>query len=92
MLNTKDFIRAIAKETGYSQKDITAVLEAAESVMIDAVANGDGVKMFKSLKIVPVIKKGRTLLNLHTREQMVVPDKKAPKAEFSKAFKDVCNK
>lgn len=92
MLGIHDFVKAIAKETGYSQKDITAVLETAESVMIDAVANSDGVRMFKSLRIVPQKMKSRKINNLQTHEIMTIPERVVPKAVFSQAFKDVCNK
>ena len=91
MIGMKDFIKRIANETGYTQKDIAAVLEAAESIMIDAVKNSDGVKIFKSLSVVPNIRKGYVGLNPITKESIIIPDKKVPKAKFSKAFKDVLN-
>lgn len=92
MLNVKEFVKEISKETGYSQKDITTVLETAESIMIDAVANKDGVKIFKSLSIVPVIKKERVAISPTTKESIVVPERKTPKAKFSQKFKEFCAK
>jgi len=92
MLNSKDFIKKIAKETGYSQKDITAVLETAESIMISEVVNGDGVKIFKSLSVLPKVSPARRCNNPITKEPMMVPEKTKPIARFSQAFKDACNK
>ena len=91
MIKMKDFIKRISKETGYAQKDISAVLEAAESIMVDAVKNGDGVKIFKSLGIEPMIRKGHVGVNPSTREPIIIPDKRFPKAKFSQAFKDILN-
>ena len=91
MTNIKEFVRKISKETGYSQKDISFVLEVAESIMIDEVAHGEGVKIFKSLSVVPKITPARNCINPKTMETMRVPEKKTPKAKFSEAFKDACN-
>lgn len=89
MMNVKEFIKEISKETGYQQKDITTVLDTAEEIMINAVAKGDGVKIFKSLSVVPAKRKERVAYNPITNEAIKVPAKTAPKAKFSQAFRDI---
>ena len=92
MMNVKEFVREISKETEFSQKDISTVLEAAESIMIDAVVNNDGVKIFKSLSVVPTTRKERVAISPTTKESVVIPARKTPKAKFSQNFKNVCNR
>lgn len=92
MMNVKEFVREISQQTGFSQKDISTVLEVAEGVMIDAVANKDGVKIFKSLSVVPTTRKERVAISPTTKESVVIPARTAPKAKFSQNFKNVCNR
>lgn len=89
-ISTKDFVKKISKETGYTQKDINAVLEAAESVMISMLKDGDGVKIFKTLSIVPMITPAHTV-KLPTTEVIDIPDRITPKAKFSQSLKDFLN-
>lgn len=90
-ISVKDFVREVANETGYSQKDISAVLESAESVMINGVSGGKTVKIFKSMSVVPSIRKAHEGYNINTNEMIMIPETINPKAKFSKAFKDLLN-
>lgn len=89
-ISTKDFVKKIANETGYTQKDIGAVLEAAESVMANTLKEGEGVKIFKTLSVVPMITPAHTV-KLPTTEVLDIPDRITPKAKFAQALKDFLN-
>lgn len=91
-INVKGFVKEISKVTGYSQKDVNAVLEAAESVMITSLQNDKAVKIFKSLSVMPTIRSARKGINLSTNQPMDIPEKVFPKAKFSQNLKDILNK
>ena len=89
-VGAKDFVRKISRETGYKQADIAAVMEAAESVMIESVKNGECVMLFKSLSVYPSVRKARRVLDPNDNKTPVeIPEHIAPKAHFSKPFRDV---
>ena len=89
-IGVKDFVRKISKDTGYTQKDITAVLETAEAVMIGAVKNGEGVKLFKTLTVYPTVRKTRMVLDPNdNKTPITIPEHIVPKAHFSKTLRDL---
>ena len=92
LVNVENFVREISKQTGYSQRAISEVLECAEKVMIDTVKSGKDCKIFKSLTIMPTIRPAGSGRNIATGEKLQIPEMTIPKAKFSKAFKDCLNK
>lgn len=52
-VNNKDFIRAISKETGFTQKDIADVLESAADLVISNLSNGIETAVFQGMVIYP---------------------------------------
>lgn len=89
-VNVKEFVKNISKSTGYTQKDITAVLESAEAVMTSILNDGKGVKLFKSLSVVPITV-GARKVKTPVGTIVDVPDRVIPKARFSQALKDFLN-
>lgn len=89
MVNYKDFIKKIAKETGYSQANIGEVLDTAHSVMIDELKKDETVKIFKTISIVPTLKEERETRNPFTGGRVMVPAKRTIKAKIAKSLKEI---
>lgn len=91
MVNQNEFVKLIAGATGYTQKDVKAVLDAAQTVAYDVMAKEDEVKIFNGLTLVGVHKDATTARNPMTGDAVDVPSKTAPKAKFGKFVKDYIN-
>lgn len=91
MMNRNDYVKAIATETGFTQKDVKAVLEAAQVVAYDAMAKEEEVKVFDGLTLVGQKKPACVKRNPLTGQDVNVPEKIAPKAKWGKAAKDAVN-
>ena len=89
-MNVKEFIKAVSNSTGYTQKNITEVFEAAESVMISELKNDNAVKVFKSLTVYPIVREAHKS-RIPTGEIVDLPDTRIPKAKFSRALKGLLN-
>ena len=90
-MNRADYVKAIATATGYTQKDVKAVLDAAQTVAYETMAKEEEVKMFDGLTLVGVKKAACVKRNPLTGADVQVPEKIAPKAKFGKAIKDAIN-
>ena len=90
-MNRADYVKAIATVTGFTQKDVKAVLDAAQVVAYEAMAKEDEVKIFDGLTLVGVKKAACVKRNPLTGADVQVPEKIAPKAKFGKAIKDAIN-
>lgn len=90
-MNKTEFVKAVATATGYTQKDVKAVLEAAQEVTYGAMAKEEEVKIFDGLTLSGVRKAACVKRNPLTGEDVNVPEKVAPKAKFGKAAKDAVN-
>lgn len=91
MMNRNDYVKAIATETGFTQKDVKAVLEAAQVVAYEAMAKEEEVKVFDGLTLVGQKKPACVKRNPLTGQDVNVPEKIAPKAKWGKAAKDAVN-
>ena len=91
MVNQNEFVKLIASATGYTQKDVKAVLEAAQTVAYDAMAKEDEIKIFNGLTISGVKKPACVKRNPLTGQDVNVPEKIAPKAKWGKVAKDAIN-
>lgn len=90
-MQKKDFLRLVAINTGFSQKDIDEVLDGVQDVVYKALADGDEIPLMKGLKLTRVTKAARKGRNPQTGESIMIPEKFAPKAKFSAVFKDALN-
>ena len=90
-ISNDDYIKAIAKKTGFTQKDIKEVFLAAQDEASLNLQNGDSVKVFKWLTLETVNRAERTARNPKTGEPITISAKKAPKAKFSKTLKELLN-
>ncbi len=86
-----DFIKAIAKQAGTSQKEADAVLAATLATIRDALKKGDSVAFLKfgTFKISKrAARKGR---NPQTGKPIQIPAAKLPVFKASAAFKELVN-
>lgn len=90
-MNRTELVREIATKCGYTQKDVKAVLDAAQTVAYETMAKEEEVKVFDGLTLVGVRKPACVKRNPLTGENVNVPEKVAPKAKFGKAAKDAVN-
>ena len=90
-MNRNDYVKAIATETGFTQKDVKAVLDAAEKVAYAEMAQKGEVKIFSGLTLIGQFKEACVKRNPLTGEDVNVPEKTVPKAKWGKAAKDAVN-
>lgn len=90
-MNKTELIKAIATETGFTQKDVKVVLEAEQKIAYDAMAKEEEVKVFDGLTLVGQKKPACVKRNPLTGQDVNVPEKIAPKAKWGKAAKDAVN-
>ena len=91
LLKKADFIKAIAKQAGTSQKEADAVLAATLATIRDALKKGDSVAFLKfgTFKISKrAARKGR---NPQTGKEIQIPAAKLPVFKASAAFKELVN-
>ena len=90
-MNKTEFVKAIATETGFTQKDVKAVLDTAQTVAYEAMAKEEEVKVFDGLTLMGVHKDATTARNPMDGSTVNVPEKTVPKAKWGKAAKDAVN-
>ena len=91
MINQNEYVKLIATATGYTQKDVKAVLDAAQTVAYEAMAKEEEVKVFNGLTLAGIAKPACVKRNPKTGEDVQVPEKIAPQAKFGKFAKDSIN-
>jgi DNA-binding protein HU-beta len=89
-MNKTEFVKAVATATGYTQKDVKAVLEAAQNVVFNTIKNEE-VKIFDGLTATAVFKEAHEARSPLTGGTVQVPAKYVPKMKIGKAFKDAIN-
>lgn len=89
MIGYNEFIKLVSKETGYSQNNIREVLDNAEAVMIDSLKRDEGIKILKTISIVPSHKDATEARNPFTGGTVMVPAKRVIKAKISKSLKEL---
>ena len=90
-MNRTEYVKAIATATDFTQKDVKAVLDAAQTVAYETMAKEEEVTIFEGLKLIGVKKAACVKRNPLTGADVQVPEKIAPKAKFGKAIKDAIN-
>ena len=91
LLKKADFIKAVAKQAGTSQKEADAVLAATLATIRDALKKGDSVAFLKfgTFKISKrAARKGR---NPQTGKPIQIPAAKLPVFKASAALKELVN-
>lgn len=90
-MSKKELIRNIASVADMTQKDVVAVLEAFETVLYEAMKNGDKVMLSNigtfTVKDIPE-RTGTIMMGEKTGETYCVPAHQEPKFKMSKTLKD----
>ena len=90
-MNRTDYVKAVATEVGFTQKDVKAVLEAAQKVAYEVMAKEEEVAIFEGLKLVGQHKDATTARNPMTGAEIQVPQKTVPKAKWGAFAKRIVN-
>ena len=90
-MNRTDFVKAVATVTGYTQKDVKAVLDAAQTVAYETMAKEEEVKVFDGLTLEGIRKPACVKRNPLTGADVNVPEKTVLKARFGAVAKRVVN-
>ena len=84
-------IKAIAGKTGFTQKDVAAVVDAMVDAVVETVASGEDVKIAGFGTFSVTERAARTGRNPQTGETIQIAASKSPKFKVAKAFKDAVN-
>ena len=87
-MNKATMIKAIAEKTGFTQKDVTAVVDALVDTVVETVASGDTVKIYGLGAFSVAERAERVGRNPQTGETIQIPAFKSPRFKAAKAFKD----
>lgn len=90
-MNKTEFIKAVANKTGYTQKDVKAVIECMQEIIFDTLSKHEEVKVFDGVAFDAVYKEGRNVRNPRTGETFMTETKWVPKAKLGKAIKEAVN-
>ena len=88
-MNKKELIVQVAKNTGFTQKVVTDVLDRAMEAIAMEVADGGRVRIrgFGSYEM--SVRAQRNGYNPHTKQKMVVPESRTVKFRPSADFKSI---
>ena len=83
-----EFVKAIAKKSGETQKTIDEILSAYQEVVLETLKSGETIKLvgFGNYEVSET--KDRIGRNPQTGEEMTIKGRKTPKFKFSKTAKD----
>lgn len=88
ILNKAGLIEHLAEETGQTKAQAERFLLAFQDKVIDAVANGEDVKLTGFASFEPVTRAARTMRNPRTGDSLEVPETKSVRIRPLKRFKD----
>ena len=91
-LNKAELVSTIASRTGQTEKAVSDVLGAFESVVTEAVVSGAKVQIPGFLSFEKTDRAARTGRNPATGEEMQIPAATVPKVKVGKSFKDAVAK
>lgn len=89
-MNSKMFVKEVARQTGFTQKDVQAVVDSGLDVIKNTVTSEE-VSFVGFGKFVSTEKSERVMRNPRTGEQVTVPAKKSVRFKPAKLFKDFVN-
>ena len=87
-MNKKELIKAVATKTGFSQKDITEVVDVILGTITDTLVDGNEVNIAGFGKFLVQERAAREGVNPRTGEALHIEASKAPKFKAGKALKD----
>lgn len=87
-INNTDYIRLIAKDTGYTQKDVAEVLKSAANVVADQLKTGNSVAVFRGVTFKNIHRAERQGRNPQTGESITIKAHYSPKVEFGTTWKE----
>lgn len=87
-IGNNDFVREVAKNTGFSQKDIREVMQAMETAAIPYLKNGDAVKVLPSVLLDTTILPARKGRDPRNGNEIDIAASKMLKAKFSVSIKE----
>ncbi len=83
----KDLVRAVSKETQYTQKDIDVVLTSMFKIIEDTVTSGEDVTISKFGKFIRYTYPAKNCRNISTGEKIETQDVYTPKFRVGAEFK-----
>ena len=89
-MNSKMFVKEVAKQTGFTQKDVQTVVDTCLDVIKNTVTSEE-VSFVGFGKFISTEKAERVMRNPRTGEQVTVPAKKSVRFKPAKLFKDSIN-
>ncbi|AIW03280.1 DNA-binding protein [Bacillus phage Mater] len=89
MVNRNELARRIAHRGGYSIGDVEHVLKLLEDVMVDALENGEDVKLGKALKLFLNDVPEKNAWDGLNKRYFIRPAKRVPKVEMLKRLEDI---
>lgn len=90
-MNKNDVVTSVAQTTGFTKKDITAVVEAFTDVVTNSLVAGEDVKISGFGTFTVADRAPRTGRNPQTGEEIAIAASKAPKFKPSTTLKDIVN-
>ena len=87
-MNTAEMIKAVANKTGYTQKDVAAMVDAMVDTVVGTVAAGDTVRIAGFGTFGVTERAARTGVNPQTGAKLDIAASKSPKFKAASAFKD----
>ena len=85
-----ELVKVVADKTGFTQKDVKAVMEAVQEVVF-ATLKEDEIKLMDGITLSAVYKEATVKRNPQTGEPINVSARYAPKAKFGTALKNALN-
>lgn len=89
-MNRTELIKAVAEKSGFTQKDVKAVMETLQEVVYGTIKTEE-VKLMDGVTLSAVFKEATTARNPMDGSTVQVSAKYAPKCKFGKAIKDSIN-
>lgn len=86
-MNKNELINSIAKSTGYTKKDTTAVVDTLFDIILDTVSEGEDVSIFGFGKFTISNRAEHRGVNPQTGEEIIIAAHKSPKFVAGTNFK-----
>ena len=88
-MNKQEFIKVLADKTGLKQADVTKLVNAYADTVMEALKNGDDVRLLGFGRFCAAERNARTGRNPHTGEIINIPASRMPRFTPSNNFKDL---
>lgn len=86
-MNKTELVKAVANKTGYTQKDVAAMVDAMVETVVTTVASGDAVKVAGLGTFAVAERAARDGVNPQTGAKIKIAASKSPKFKAASAFK-----